>query len=65
MLWFGVHFPRLGLEIFERRAPDRTASPAVLVEDGRVRLANVPAHARVRGSVRMRHTTIMCRAEFA
>ena len=44
MLWFGVHFPRLGLEIFERRELDRTASPAVLVEGGQVRLANVPAH---------------------
>ena len=43
MLWFAVHFPRLGLEIFERRHPDETASPAVLVEDGRVRLTNVPA----------------------
>ena len=43
MLWFAVHFPRLGLEIFERRHPEETASPAVLVEDRRVRLANAEA----------------------
>ena len=43
MLWFAVHFPRLGLEIFERRHPDAPASPTVLVEDGRVRLTNALA----------------------
>ena len=49
MLWFAVYFPRLGLEIVERRHyrpcrhPDETAPPTVLVEDGRVRLANAPA----------------------
>ena len=43
MLWFAVHFPRLGLEIVERRHPDETAPPTVLVEDGRIRLANALA----------------------
>ena len=43
MLWFAVHFPRLGLEIVERRHPDATAPPTVLVEDGRIRLANALA----------------------
>ena len=45
MPWFGAHFPRLGIEIFERREVARPERPAVLVDAARVRLANESARA--------------------
>jgi len=44
-MWFGVQFPHLGIEIFERCHSEAAAPPAVLAEDGRVRLVNAPARA--------------------
>ena len=44
-MWFGVRFPAMGLELFERRQPAGNTTPAVLIEDGRVLLANAAAQA--------------------
>ena len=44
MLWFGVHFSRLGLEIFERRQPAEPARATVLIDDNRVLLMNGQAN---------------------
>ena len=44
-MWFGVHFPALGIEVFERRQPAGAATPTVLMEDGRVLMTNAAAHA--------------------
>lgn len=43
MLWLAVHFPCLGLEIFKLRQSPSLKRPLVLVEAGRVRLADGPA----------------------
>lgn len=43
-LWYGVHLPYLGLEIFERRYPDERVRPTVLMDGKEVSLMNVPAH---------------------
>ena len=43
MLWLAAHFPRLGLEIFKLRQPSNLKRPLVLIEAGRVRLADGPA----------------------
>lgn len=45
MPWFGAHFPRLGIEIFEHRDAARPGRPAVLVDGERIRLANASARA--------------------
>ena len=45
MPWFGVHFPRLGIEIFEHRHAAGPERPAVLIDGPRVRLANASARA--------------------
>ena len=45
-LWYGVHLPHLGLEIFERRhpsSPDERNRPTVLMDGKGVSLMNVPA----------------------
>ena len=45
-LWYGVHLPHLGLEIFERRhpsSPDEHNRPTVLMDGKGVSLMNVPA----------------------
>ncbi len=45
-LWYGVHLPHLGLEIFERRhpsKPDEHNRPTVLMDGKGVSLMNVPA----------------------
>ena len=47
VLWYGVHLPYLGLEIFERRypsRPDERGCPTVLMDGKGVSLMNVPAH---------------------
>ncbi|MDE0240632.1 MAG: DNA polymerase Y family protein [bacterium] len=46
VLWYGVHLPYLGLEIFERRypsRPDERGRPTVLMDGKGVSLMNVPA----------------------
>ena len=46
VLWYGVHLPYLGLEIFERRypaSPDERGRPTVLMDGKGVSLMNVPA----------------------
>ncbi len=43
MLWLGVHLPNLGLEIFQQRQAQGPLRPAVLAEDGRVRLVDAQA----------------------
>ena len=43
MLWLGVHLPDLGLEIFQQRQAQGPLRPAVLAEDGRVRLVDAQA----------------------
>lgn len=43
-MWFGIRFPALGIEVFERRQPAGPATPTVLVEDGRVLMVNAAAH---------------------
>ena len=46
VLWYGVHLPYLGLEIFERRyppRPDERGCPTVLMDGKGVSLMNVPA----------------------
>ena len=42
-LWYGVHLPHLGLEIFERRYPDKRVRPTVLMDGKGVSLINSPA----------------------
>ena len=47
-LWFGVHLPHLGLEIFERRyskQPDERGRATVLMDGKGVSLMNIPARA--------------------
>ena len=39
-LWYGVHLPHLGLEIFERRYPDERVRPTVLMDGKEVSLMN-------------------------
>lgn len=43
-MWFGVRFPTLGIEVFERCQPAKPATPTVLLEDGRVLMMNAAAH---------------------
>ena len=43
MLWLGVHFPDLGLEIFATEQTAAAQRPQVLVEDNRVLLRNAAA----------------------
>ena len=43
-MWFGVRFPALGIEVFERCQPAKPASPTVLLEDGQVLMMNAAAH---------------------
>ena len=45
MPWFGAHFPRLGIEIFEHRDAAWPGRSAVLVDGELVRLANASARA--------------------
>ena len=42
-LWYGVHLPQLGIEIFERRYPDERIRPTVLMDGKGVSLMNSPA----------------------
>ena len=45
-LWFGIHLPHLGLEIFQRRypaSPDERVRPTVLMDGREVSLTNVLA----------------------
>lgn len=44
-LWFGVHFPLLGLEIFERQQADEAGLPLAVIANGRVQLVNETAAA--------------------
>ena len=47
-LWYGVHLPHLGLEIFERRyppRPDERGRATVLMDGKGVALMNIPARA--------------------
>ena len=44
-LWFGVHFPHLGLEIFERRQADAAGLPLAVIANGRVQRVNKTAAA--------------------
>ena len=47
-LWYGVHLPHLGLEIFERRypsQPDERGRATVLMDGKGVSLMNIPARA--------------------
>ena len=39
-LWYGVHLPHLGLDIFERRYPDGRVRPTVLMDGKEVSLMN-------------------------
>ena len=43
-MWFGVRFPALGIEVFERCQPAKPATPTVLLEDGQVLMMNAAAH---------------------
>lgn len=44
-MWFGVRFPALALELFERRQSAGGAMPTVLMEGGRVSMLNAAARA--------------------
>ena len=39
MLWLAIHLPHLGLEMFQQQRPQGSSRPAVVTENGRVRLA--------------------------
>ena len=45
-LWAGIYFPKLGIEIFEKRISTHTDRPIVLIENNKVQLLNDQAEIR-------------------